>query len=298
MNLQAGIKGVICPIVTPFKAGGAIDLQGARKLVDFLLGRGVHALMVCGTTGEGMMLSLKERESLCEAVVEHVAGRCPVIAHTGCIGTADTIRLTCHAQTAGARTAAIVVPYFFTLDDEAIFAHYTHVAAAVPDFPLFIYTIPANARNDISPELLQRLRKAAPNVIGMKCSNPNVLLMQQYLEVAGEGFTFIGGVDGLMLTVLLLGGQGQVSGNANAYPEVFRGLYDAVVAGDIGQAKMQQRLINRVRTVLRDGRYPAYYKAALTRRGVPAGRVRPPMRELTAGEWKQLEQDMAELNLD
>ena len=297
MKTQADIKGVICPMVTPFNGGGDIDLPAVRQLVDFLLARGVHSVMVCGTTGEGMMLSLEEREALCETVVKHVAGRCLVIAHTGCISTADTIRLTRHAQAAGAATAAIVVPYFFGLDDQALFAHYTQIAAAVPDFPLFVYTIPANTHNDISPDLLRRILDAAPNYIGMKCSNPNVLLMQQYMDIAGDGFTFIGGVDGLMLPVLLLGGRGQVSGNSNAFPEVFSALYDAFTAGDLDAARVHQRFINRVRDVLKDGRHPAYYKAALTLQGVPAGRVRPPMRELTGEEWEKLQHGMVELEL-
>lgn len=297
MNISTPVKGVICPIVTPFAGDGAIDVQAVRQLVDFLLARGVHGLMLAGTTGEGMLLSVPEREMLCEAVVQHVAGRCAVIAHTGCISTADTIRLTRHAQATGAATAAIVVPYFFGLDDQSLFAHYTQIAAAVPDFPLFVYTIPSNTRNDVSPDLLRRILDASPNYVGMKCSNPNVLLMQQYMEAAGDGFTFIGGVDGLMLPILLLGGHGQVSGNANAFPEVFRALYDAFGAGNLEEARAQQRLINRIRELLKDGRHPAYYKAVLTMRGVAGGRVRPPMRELTKEEWKQLEHGTAELGL-
>jgi 4-hydroxy-tetrahydrodipicolinate synthase len=297
MKVHADIKGVICPLVTPFTASGDVDLGAVRQLVDFLLARGISGVMVGGTTGEGMLLSLQERETLCATVVKHVAGRCPVIAHTGCISTADTIRLTLHARDTGAATAAIVVPYFFGLDDQSLFTHYTQIAAAAPDFPLFLYTIPANTLNDISPELLRRILDAAPNYVGMKCSNPNVLLMQQYMDAGGDGFTFIGGVDGLMLTVLMMGGRGQVSGNSNAFPEVFCELYAAYIANDLQAARACQRRINLVRDILKDGRYPAYYKAALTLRGVPGGRVRLPMRELSKDELSHLERGMAALGV-
>lgn len=297
MKAPSSVRGLICPMVTPFKADGGIDLAAIPALVDFLVGHGVHAIMAGGTTGEGMLLDVGERQTLLEAVNASVAGRCALIAHTGAISTGDTIRLTRHAAQLKVTAAAIVTPYFFGLDEDALFAHYTASAAAAPDLPVFLYTIPANARNDISPDLLQRIRRASPNVVGMKCSNPNVLLMQQYMDVAGEDFTFIGGVDGLMLPVLLLGGMGQVSGNANAFPEVFRALYDAFAGGNLEQARTQQRLINRIRDVLKDGRYPAYYKAALTLRGVPAGYVRPPMRELTKDELAQLKHGLADLLL-
>lgn len=297
MRAPSAIKGLICPMVTPFAGDGSIDRPAVRALAGFLITHGVNAVMVGGTTGEGMLLTLEERQILLETVVDAVAGRCPVIAHTGSISTAETVSLTRHAAAHGATAAAIVTPYFFGLDDDALLAHYGAAASAAPDLPMFAYTIPGNARNDISPDLLQRMRKACPNLVGMKCSNPNMLLMQQYMDIGGDDFTFIGGVDGLMLPVLLLGGKGQVSGNSNAFPEVFRALYDAFTAGDMAKARAQQRLINHIRDLLKDGRYPAYYKAVLTLRGVPGGRVRQPMRELTKDELKQLERASAELGL-
>jgi dihydrodipicolinate synthase/N-acetylneuraminate lyase len=276
-------------MVTPFDAHSRIDHGGARQLVDFFLAHGVHGLMAGGTTGEGMLLSLEERKALCETVVERVAGRAPVIAHTGCIGTADTVDLTCHAASVGATAAAMIVPYFFTFDDESLFAHYVTIAHAVPDFPLFIYAFPGNARNDVSPGLLRRLRDAAPNIAGIKSTNPDLMRFQEYVAAGGEGFVPINGVDGLTLPALALGAVGQISGNVNAFPEVFRGLYDAFMAGDVERARSHQCTINRIRRMLKDGLHPAYFKAALALNGVPAGRVRPPMRELAEREMVELE---------
>jgi len=286
------IKGVICPMVTPFDGENCLDFDSTCRVVDFLLSKGVAALMVAGTTGEGMLLSLAERKALCEVVVEQVRGRAAVIAHTGCIGTADTIDLTRHAASAGATATSVIVPYFFTFEDDSIFEHYVSVAEAVPDFPVLIYAFPGNAKNDISPSLLGRLRLAAPNIVGAKITDPNLLRLQEYQEVGGEEFTIFFGGDGLMLPALALGVQGQVSGNANVFPEVFCRLYDTVVAGDIEGARKQQRLINRIRLALRDGLHPAYFKAGLKLRGVPAGYVRPPMRELTAEELQELERQV------
>ena len=248
--------------------------------------------MVGGTTGEGTLLSLEEHKALCETVVEHVAGRVPVIAHTGCIGTADTVDLTRHAESIGATAAAMIVPYFFTFDDESLFAHYVTIANAVPGLPLFVYAFPGNAKNDISPGLLRRLLDAAPNIAGIKLSSLDLMRFQEYVAAGGEGFVPVIGADGLMLPALTLGAAGQISGNANVFPEAFCALYDAFMAGDVERARSHQRAINRIRPVLRDGLHPAYFKAALALRGVPAGRVRPPMRELTEREMVELKRDM------
>ena len=289
------IRGVICPLVTPFDEQGRIDHDCAGQVADFCLSKGVHSLMIGGTTGEGMLLSTVERKALCETVVERVADRAPVIAHTGCMSTADTIELTCHAVSAGATAASVIVPYFFTFDDDSLFNHFTSIANAVPGFPIFLYTFPGNAKNDVSPELLVRLLRAAPNIVGIKVSNPNLLRLQEYLEIGEESFLTFCGVDGLMLPALALGAKAQVSGNSNVCPETFRALYDAFVAGDIERARSLQRQINQIRMALKDGITPAYFKAGLKLRGIPAGYVRPPMRELTPAERTEVEQRLGTL---
>jgi 4-hydroxy-tetrahydrodipicolinate synthase len=284
-------------MVTPFDDQGHIDFAATRKVVDFLLSHGVHGVMVGGSTGEGLLLTLDERQNLCEVVVDQTAGRIPVIAHTGCISTASTIRLTRHAMTAGATAAAIIVPFFFGLDDDSILNHYVTVANTVPRFPLFVYSFPGNAKNDITPGLLKNLRSAAPNIIGIKSTNPHLVRFQECLMAGGDGFLALNGVDGLMLPALTVGALGQVSGNANAFPEVFCALYEAFVAGDMERARSEQQRVNRIRCVLKDGFHPAFFKAVLSMRGIPAGRVRPPMRELTDKEMRELQYGTRALGL-
>jgi len=297
MQTTSDVHGIICPIVTPFNEENLIDLESTRRVVDFLLSRQIDCLMVGGTTGEGMLLSVAERKTLCEAVIEHVAGRAPVIAHTGCISTADTLDLTRHAKCAGATAASVVTPYYFTFDDDALFDHFVSIAKMVPDFPIFLYTIPGNARNDVSSALLKRLLNAAPNIVGIKSSNPDLMRLQEYVETGGERFLVLNGVDGLMLPALALGAVGQVSGNSNVFPETFRALYDAFMAGDMKRARSLQQLIDRIRRVFKDGITPAYFKAGLKLRGVSAGRVRPPLQELTPEEAKEVEQGLRALEL-
>jgi dihydrodipicolinate synthase/N-acetylneuraminate lyase len=267
-------------------------------VVDFQISKGMDGLMTGGTTGEGMQLSLAERRTLCETVVEHVADRVPVIMHTGCISTAETIELTRHAESAGATAASIITPYFYTFDDDSLFGHFVSVASAVPDLPIFLYAFPGNTKNDISPALLRRLVDAAPNIVGIKSSNVDLLRLQGYIEAGGEEFLVFCGVDGLMLPALAVGAKAQVSGNSNVFPETFLALYEAFVAGDLERARSRQQVINRIRAVFRDGITPAYFKTGLRLRGIPAGRVRPPMRELTSEESAEVERQFGTLEFN
>lgn len=297
MRNSFSLHGVIVPLVTPFDDQNQVDHAGVRRVVDFVISKGVHAVMVAGTTGEGPLLSLEERKQVLETVVAQTSGRVPVIAHTGCIDTGSTVELSKHAQQVGANVVSAIVPYFFTFSDEQLYRHFLTVAEAVPDTPMLLYAFPGNAKNDISPALLGRLLKAAPNIVGIKSSNDDMGRFQDYVQVGGENFTACFGVDELMLGGLVFGAKAQISGNSNSFPEPFVQLYEAFKAGDLPRAQQLQKTVNTVINLHQGGRTTAFFKATLELRGVEAGRVRPPMCELTAAELAQVKEAVAQLGI-
>ena len=291
------IRGVICPIVTPFDIQGQIDYHATSALVDFLIEGGVNGIFVAGSTGEVMYLDHQERKALTEFVIRHVAGRVPVIVHAGTATTAGSVDLTLHARASGAVAVSAITPFYYSYDEETIFRYYLTLAQQAGDFPVFLYIFPEFTRNDISPDLLGRLCEAAPNIVGMKVSNPDLIRFQEYLAVVGNEFVSLYGVDGLMFPALSLGSWGQVSGTANVFPELFQVLFAAFQAGIMEKARQTQQLINRIRAVLNDGRNLAYFKAALALRGIPFGGVRGPMQDLTLAEQTDLRQSLEALDL-
>lgn len=297
MTNQDHLRGVVCPMVTPFDSQGRVDFTAAGSLTDFLIERGINCLFVGGSTGEVIFLSAEERKKLSEFVIRHTAGRIPVIVQTGAETTQITVELTLHAKRSGATAASILVPYYFRYENEALLAYFETIAETVPDFPILLYIFPAFTGNDVSPALLKWLGDNVPNLVGMKVSNPDLIRFQDYLSVVDERFVSLFGVDGLMLPALSIGAWGQVSGTANAFPEPFLDLYKAFEGGELQKANEAQQLINRIRGVLKDGQNLAYFKEALALRGVPVGTVRPPMRTLTADERRNLEQQLHSLSL-
>lgn len=279
-------RGIICPMLTPLNSQGELDLTATRRLVDFMVSNGVHALLPAGTTGEGMLLTTDERMRLAQTVVDQAAGRIAVLVHTGAISTAETIALTLHAQQIGADGASIITPYFYSYDDDALFAHYASVAAAVPDFPLSLYVYPGNAKQEISIKMFARLREAAPNYIAIKLSSVDLIRFQEYALAGGPDFSPLCGVDGIALAALAVGAVGQVSGNANVFPKPFCRLYDAFSNGDMLEAQRQQQLIQRIRGLFKDSL--VYFKAALAWRGLPVGGPRPPIRDLQPSERAEM----------
>jgi 4-hydroxy-tetrahydrodipicolinate synthase len=254
-------------------------------------------LFICGTTGEGPLLSIPEKESIIKAVVDHVKGRVKVIVHSGEITTENSVRLSRIAQQHGADAIAVVLPYFYSLDEEALLEHFVKVANSVPDFPIYIYNIPQNTINNFSPVLLEKLLNRVKNIAGIKTSNPDLVQLQAYLARFNEKHSTFIGSDRYAMAGLAAGAQGIVSGNASAFPEPFIDLYQSVEKEDIKTARKQQSFINKLATVLKDGRYPGFYKKALELRGIKVGKVRAPHRELFPAEVKQLKNSLEVMSL-
>ncbi len=292
------LKGVIVPLVTPFDEQGNLDETATRRLVNYLIERGVHGLFPVGTTGEGPLLTPGERRRLAVIVVEETAGRIPVLVHTGAITTAETISLTRHAQAIGAQGVAIVTPYYFRYGDEALFRYYEQVAASAPDFPIFLYNIPQLTGNNISADLVVRLIERCPSIVGMKDSSGSLATLIASLPLRQGKFSGATGADGLFTAAMAMGIPASVSGNANVTPELFVALYNTISSGDLATARELQRKVDAVRRILEDGGDLSLFKGMLAKRGIPVGNVRPPLLQASEATVQQRWNALCALNLE
>ena len=291
-------RGVVAATVTPMDPDGSgVDLAALSPYCDFLVGKGVQGVFVCGTTGEGPLLTLDERKAVAECVVRRIRGKAWTIVHTGSLSTAQALDLTLHARRIGADAAGVVLPYFYGLDDRAVADHFIRIARAVPGFPIFLYNIPSCTGNNLSPDALERILDASDNIAGIKTSATDLFQLQEYVRILGPEKSVFIGCDRLDLAALALGANGIVSGNASAFPEPFLQLFKKVETGAWKAAREQQAFNYRLATILKDGRYPAVYKKGLALRGIPVGGVRSPHRELTPEESESLETSLRDIGL-
>ena len=289
MNTQE-FKGIVVAMVTPFTRGGTfVDFDRIPALVNHFVKQGAGGLFVCGTTGEGMLLHLDERKEVLEAVCDAANGRIPVIAHTGNWDTDSTIELTRHAAEYGADAAAVVAPGYYAYDEAALSQHFIRVARAVPDFPILLYNIPSCARNDLRCLDYERLTASAPNIVGMKDSGGDMKFLTRLLGWGGARFQVINGCDEYGFQAFAAGCRAAVSGTANVVLDVYRSVYENMQKGNTKRAWERQVQLERLCRVFEYGRAIARFKEGLRLRyGIDTGAVRPPQRELTRAEKKQL----------
>jgi len=218
---------IITPSVTIFDENGAVDMEGNKKVIDFLIEGGVDGILALGSTGEFTNMSVDERKELFRIYSDYTKGRVELYAGTGCLDIADTIELTNYISELDYKAAVIIGPYYYGLNQERLFKYYDKVAKSVK-CNLFLYNYPDRSGHSFDPDTVKRIVDANANVVGMKDSivtpgHFNSII----LEVNNEDFEMYSGFDDQFLYNLTAGGKGGICGLSNVVPEIWSGLVKA-----------------------------------------------------------------------
>ncbi len=268
----------IAAALTPLADDGArVDLEAIPPYVAFLAAGGVNGVLALGSTGEGILLSVAERQQVLSAFT---ACELPVIAHCGAQTTADTVALVEHAVTAGVEGVAVIGPPYFPLDDESLFRHFAAAANACDPLPFYVYEFEKVSGYAVPLAVIDRLRGAAANLAGLKVSDSPFDKVRPYLI---DGLDVFVGAEALIGEGLDAGAAGAVSGLASAFPDV---VADAVRTGDSTR-------VGKLRALLDGYQRLAALKAVVVSKGVPIGEdMRAPLRSLSDEERLNLFSDL------
>ncbi|MEM6312086.1 MAG: 4-hydroxy-tetrahydrodipicolinate synthase [Pseudomonadota bacterium] len=234
-------KGSIPALVTPFQ-NGALDLDTLKKLVDWHVDQGSHALAPVGTTGESPTLSHAEHETVIETVVEAAAGRIPVIAGAGSNNTTEAVHFVQHAARVGAQAALVVTPYYNKPTQRGLIAHYEALHEAA-DIPIIIYNIPGRSVIDMTPETMGELAKL-PRIVGVKDATGDLARVCDQRITCGTDFAQLSGEDATAHGFNAQGGVGAITVTGNVAPKLSSQMQEACLAGDFAKAlELQDKLM-------------------------------------------------------
>lgn len=284
MLTELGHRPLIVAAVTPLTDDGtALDAAAIPSYVSFLESHGADGAFVCGTTGEGVLLSLDERRRAAEAYRSALGGA--LIVHAGAQTTADTVALATHAREIGSDAVAVIAPPYFPLDEDAVVAHFVAGARAASPLPFYCYAFAARSGYPLTVEAIRRIGAAVDNLAGLKVSESPFERVEPYLDL---GLPVLIGNEPLITAGVARGALGTVSGMAAAFPDVVRAALDAA------DEAAAQRLGELRRAMEASGQFIAAAKHVLGRRGVPVGAgMRAPLRPLTDDEAAALEGALA-----
>lgn len=258
-------------LLTPYTADDAVNLTVVGELVDYHLGKGVTGFYLCGSTGEGLFLSIAERRAIVETVVARAGGRAEVIVHVGAASVNDAVALAQHAAAVGADGISSIVPPV-VYDARGVAPYLARVAAAAPNLPFLPYLF-GGTRDSLA---LMRDLADVPNFAGTKYYGPNMYEMSQIAAFRDEGWTVFVGMDEQAALGLMYGGNGIIGSSLNFMPGVYGRILAHTRAGELGAALDLQRRSNRIIQLMHGYGYVGCMRAALAHLGFDCGQPRLP----------------------
>jgi 4-hydroxy-tetrahydrodipicolinate synthase len=231
------IRGVLAPVVTPFKADLSPDPQRFIRHCQWLLSQKC-GLAVFGTNSEANSMSAEERMTLLDALVAAGIDPSRMMPGTGCCSITETVALTAHAVKHGCAGVLMLPPFYYkNVSDDGLYRHFSEVVQRVGDtrLKIYLYHIPPVAIVGITPQLVERLLKAYPNTFaGMKDSSGDWNNTKTFLDAfAGEScpcgshFDVFVGSESFLLANMRNGGAGTISATANVNPAAIHALYQS-----------------------------------------------------------------------
>ena len=289
------LKGSIVALVTPLTEHG-VDEWKLAELIEHQISNGTSGIVPCGTTGESPTLSHEEHDRVIEITVDTVRKRIPVIAGTGSNSTAEAIRLTRHAQDAGADAALVVTPYYNKPTQQGLYLHFKAVADSVK-IPVILYNIEGRCARNIETSTVARLAKDCKNIIGVKEASGNLKQAEDVVAACGKNFTLLSGDDALTVPMMKLGGTGVISVLANIMPKEVAEVTDLMLQGKIKEAETRQdALMSLIKTLFIETN-PVPVKTACGLMGLCSPKVRLPLCEMESANLDVLKQTLVRYQL-
>jgi len=281
-------------LVTPFDADG-VNTDVLEEMVDWHVGEGTDALIVCGSTGEAATMSVPEQGIAVRAAVSAAGGRVPVIAGCGGSDTAVVRALARHASDLGADAVLLSAPPYNRPPRAGLIAHFRAVMDAA-DLPAILYNVPSRAAVDIPPDVIEELGED-PRVIGVKEASGNISQIAELARRVGDRLVLWSGNDDQILPLLSLGGRGVISVLANVAPSAVHRMVRAYLDGDHSAAlDIQLHFLPLIDALFAESN-PIPVKTAVKWLGFDVGEVRLPLVPPTERTRERLIEALAESGL-
>ena len=293
------IKGLIAAAFTPMKPDGSLFLDKVDGLAEHLFLQGLDGVFVCGSTGEGLSLSLEERMETARRWAEVAGESMKILVHVGALCCQEGVILANHARALGVAGVASLSPFYYkpsTVD--ALLDFLAPIVQAAAPLPFFYYHAPILTGVELPlTEILEKGAERFSNFRGAKYTSKDMGGFQECLALQEGRFDVFFGVDEWLLAGLALGAEGAVGSTYNFAATLYQELILRFKEGDMAEARAISRKIGSMVRILQEfGIIPAG-KAVLSMAGVDCGPPRPPMRPLTQEERVRLYQALVDEGL-
>jgi len=274
MTKKPIFTGAATALITPTTSSG-VDYEAFGRLIDWQIEKGIDALVIAGSTGEGKTLTIEEHKEVLRYSAERINGRVPMIAGTGSNETSVSISMSQYACQVGADGLLVVTPYYIKATQNGLIKMYTMIADAVTK-PLILYNVPSRTGVNIEPETYARLADH-DNIVGIKEANSDISKIVSTAALTSGRLDLYSGNDDQILPILSLGGKGVISVLSNLLPAETSRMCHRYFEGDTaGASDMQLHYLPLIHALFSEVN-PIPVKAAMSAMGWCENYLRMPL---------------------
>jgi 4-hydroxy-2-oxoglutarate aldolase len=286
-------SGVFAALTTPFAADDSVAIAELKKNIQRYNATTLAGYAVQGSTGESVLLSRAEWDSVLVAAKEAASPQKRLLAGTGVESTAETISRSKRAAELGYHAALVKTPYYYkpVYKPEVFIAHYRRVADASP-IPVMLYSVPQFTGISLeAPEVAVLAQH--PNIIGIKESSGHVQRVAEMVSATPASFQILTGGAGVLLPSLTVGAKGAILALASALPEKCAELYEVARRGQMDLAReLQKNLLRASKLIVSDLGIPGV-KFVMDQRGYYGGGPRSPLLPLSDASKRRVSELLA-----
>jgi len=292
------LTGLIAAPFTPMDKRGEINTGLIEQYATKLKKDGVEGAFVCGTTGEGMLMTSEERKVVSEKWIEQQNDHFKVIVHVGTTCAKQSKELANHAQIAGAYAVGCMGPMFLKPSRvEDLVSFCSEVASGAPELPFYYYHIPSVSDVNLPmPEFLDQAKSVIPNLAGIKFTHRNMMEMFQCLRVEEGKWDILHGFDEELLCGLSLGAKGAVGSTFNYLAPLYLRLMKAFQVGNMDEARAcQYESVKFIEILIRYGGGVIGGKPIMKFVGLDCGPLRAPAHNFNSAELTKYRKELDEI---
>lgn len=284
-------SGTCTALVTPFK-NGAINYPMMEQLILRQIESGIHAIVICGTTGESATLSDNEKYELFRQAKLIAGNDCLIIAGSGSNCTEHAVKLSKTAEDLGADALLVVSPYYNKATPDGLLLHFSTVASAV-QIPVIVYNVPSRTGVDIPLSVYRKL-SGISNIAGVKEASSDIVKIAK-IKASCPDFSVWSGNDDQTVPVMSLGGEGVISVLSNVLPEQTQTMTQAALNGDFRTAAaLQIKLLPLIEALFCEVN-PIPVKTAMRLIGFDCGTCRMPLTSMSKENMEHLKKVLSSL---
>jgi len=269
------LSGTGVALITPFNEQLEIDFEALKKVIDHVSAGGVDYLVVLGTTGESVTLSIEEKHQILSFVFSNNSKNLPVVFGLGGYDTKELVEFMPQLDQYPLKALLSVTPYYNKPNQTGLIQHYKYLADH-SKLPIILYNVPGRTGCNIKAATTLELAKH-PNIIAVKEASGDLVQCIEIARAMPEGFRLISGDDVLTVPILSIGGTGVISVIANAYPKQFgKMVSDAMAGNDKAASQSLYSLFDAIQLTTEEGN-PTGIKGIMSALGVCKDYVRMPL---------------------